>query len=95
MNVIDLLEGLRHAIGLHRLSEAHLEVVGIIALYTLAVIWLTRVWHTRHQARRRRQLDRGLAFMDGVVGLLRVVVLLVVGVLLALARASGRSHYRW
>lgn len=93
--MIDLFEELRHAIGVHRPSEADLEVVGIIAIYALAIIWLTRLWHTRHQARRRRQLDRGLAFMDGVFGLLRAVVLLVVGVLLASARASGRSHWRW
>lgn len=96
MNTIELYRELSHTLGLGRLSGADLDVLGVAGLYVLAVIWLGRLWLTRHNARRRHELARGLAFMDGVVGLLRVVVLLVVGILLVLARAAGRPpYYRW
>ncbi|MGH9162380.1 MAG: hypothetical protein ACRD2X_20640 [Vicinamibacteraceae bacterium] len=96
MNTIELYRELSQTVELSRLSTADLEVLGVAGLYVLAVIWLGRLWLTRHNARRRRQLARGLAFMDGVTGLLRVVVLVVVGVLIALARAAGRPpYYRW
>lgn len=78
------------------LSTDDIEVVVMAVVYAFAVLWLVHVWRTRHRVHRQRQLARGLAFMDGVVALLRVVMLLVVGVLLALARAASRSHYyRW
>lgn len=96
MNGIEGLRAWGQTLGIQRLSRADLEVVVMAVVYAFAVLWLAHVWRTRHRVHRRRQLARGLAFMDGVVALLRVVVLLVVGVLFALGRAAGRSHpYRW
>lgn len=96
MNAIELYRELIRALGLDRAPSPDLELVGVAGLYVLAVVWLGRLWFTRRNVRRRRQLARGLVVMDGVVALLRVVILLAVGVLLALARAAGRPpYYRW
>lgn len=96
MNAIELYRELIRALGLDRAPNPALEVVGVVGLYVLAVVWLGRLWFTRHNVGRRRQLARGLAVMDGVVALLRIIVVLAVGVLLALARAAGRPpYYRW
>lgn len=59
MNAIELYRELTRALGLDRAPNPDLELVGVAGMYVLSVVWLARLWFTRHNVRRRRQLARG------------------------------------
>lgn len=94
MNVIDFIRQMAEAHGVQGLPADDRDLIAVIVIYALVAIGLVHRWRTRHRPGRRAQLERGLAVMDGVAGVLRVVLFLTVGVLIALARASFGPHYR-
>ena len=70
------------------------NLLGVIALYLFCFAWLTYQWRTRHRPSRARERQRGLAAADGIVRVLGGVILLILGIFLALARAAGRPYDR-
>lgn len=66
-----------------------------VLLYVSAVAWLIfRGRAAAYRARRHRVSWRS-SVADGLVRGVGAVALVSITVLLALARAAGRSHYRW
>jgi len=68
------------------------SVLSVPALDLLACAWLVHRWVTRHRPRRRNR-SYGLRAAAGVLRFLSAVVGLVLGLLLAVARAEGRSTF--
>jgi len=68
------------------------SVLSVPALYLLACAWLVDRWVMRHRLRRRPP-SHGLRVGAGFLSSLSAAVLLVVGLLLAVARAAGRSTF--
>ncbi len=68
------------------------SVLSASALHLLAGAWLVHRWVVRHRPRRRPP-SHALRAGAGVLGFLSTVVGLVLGLLLAVARAEGRSTF--
>jgi hypothetical protein len=68
------------------------SVLSVSALHLLACAWLIHRWVMRHRPRSRRP-SHGLRAAAGALGTLSAVVGLVLGLLLAVARAEGRSTF--
>jgi hypothetical protein len=82
----DLVEAVRG------LNTADLPVV---LLYLSAIAWLVYRVLRRTRVPRPGHASRATAVADGFIRLLGAAVMAAVVILLALARAAGRSHYRW
>jgi hypothetical protein len=67
----------------------------VVLPYLGAIGWLVyRAWRRQRTPHLQRAV-RATAVADGLVRLLGAAVMVAVVILLALARAAGRSHYRW
>lgn len=78
--------------GVHDLMAAELFVV---LPYLGAIAWLVYRGCRRSRIPHPERASRAIAAVDGFVRLLGAAAMAAVVILLALARAAGRSHYRW
>lgn len=92
---IEALEQAAEAVEVAKLFRAMLEdpaLLGVLPLYLLAFARLAHRWTTRRRPRRRR-ISQGLRLGAGLLHLLGAVALLALGLILAVARAAGRSTF--
>lgn len=76
--------------------HADTDVLGAALLYAFVLGWLVWSWWRRRHHSRRPATSDGMAAAEGLVRLVATLALLVLGVLLAIARAEGRPPYhRW
>lgn len=69
--------------------------LAVVLPYLGAIAWLVYRVLRRTRMPRPGDASRVTAVADGFVRLLGAAVMAAVVILLALARAAGRSHYRW
>lgn len=69
--------------------------VAVVLPYLGAIAWLVYRVLRRTRVPRPGHASRTTAVADGFMRLLGAAVMVAVVILLALARAAGRSHYRW
>lgn len=76
--------------------HADTDVLGAALLYASVLGWLVWSWWRRRHRSRRPASSDGMAAAEGLLRFVAAVALLVLGILLALARAEGRPPYhRW
>lgn len=78
--------------AVHGLNTADL---GIVLPYLGAIAWLLFRACKRTRNPRPRRAYQAADAVDGLLRLLGGVAMAAIVILLALARAAGRSHYRW
>jgi hypothetical protein len=77
-------------------GPADLNLVGVIGVYVACGLWLVHLWRMRNRPEGREHIARAVELGDVLFGLVVAVAFLGVGILIALARASGRVHdHRW
>lgn len=74
--------------------SADLDLVLMIGVYVACGLWLVHLWRIRHRPEGRDHIARAVELGDTIFSLLAAVAFLGLGILIAIARASGRSHYR-
>lgn len=88
------LEGVLPKDYLAMASHLDWNLIGVVAMYGFAVTWLVYRWVAYRRRGRRERPLAGMWIMDGFVRLLVSAMFTVLVILLALARAEGRSpHY--
>lgn len=87
------LEGVLPKDYLAMASHLDWNLIGVVAMYGFAVTWLVYRWVAYRRRGRRERPLAGMWIMDGFVRLLVSAMLMVLVILLALARAEGRSPY--
>lgn len=92
MEWLSTVVGAELARGVRGLIGADLAVV---LPYLGAIAWLVYRACRRTRTPHPECVPRAIAMVDGFVRLLGAAATAAVVVLLALARAAGRSHYRW
>ena len=92
------IESINHAVeavAAAKLLNTMLEepaVLGVLPLYLVALAWLGHRWTTGRQPRRWSR-SHGFHLGAGPLRLLTAVAALAVGLLIAVARAAGRSTF--
>lgn len=71
-----------------------LDLVVMVGMYAFCGLWLARLWRIRNRPEGRDHLARAVELGDMIVGMLAIVAFLGLGILLAVGRASGRTHDR-
>lgn len=69
------------------------DLVIIVPLYAIAFAWLAYCWTRRHRPVHRHCLSLGARAVEGLLRPFSAVVFLALGLLVALARAAGRSTF--
>jgi hypothetical protein len=95
---IELLKHVEQAVRIRNAFsaiEADRELFRMLVIYGLAFVWLVYRAVTGYRSAHCSDPYDGAHVIEELLGALRCVVLLTLGVLLALARAAGRSHFRW
>jgi hypothetical protein len=68
----------------------------MIGMYAVCGLWLVHLWRIRNRPEGRDHITRAIELGDAIFGVLAAVALLGLGLLIALARASGRTPgERW
>lgn len=76
--------------------RADTDLLGAAVLYSFVVAWVVLSWWRRRHRSRAPASSGGIVAAEGLLRFLGALALLVLGVLLALARAEGRPPYhRW
>lgn len=70
------------------------DLVVMIGIYVVCGVWLVHLWRIRNRPEGRDHIARAVELGDTIFSLLAAVAFLGLGILIAIARASGRSHYR-
>jgi hypothetical protein len=71
-----------------------LDLVVMIGVYAICGLWLVHLWRIRNRPEGRDHIAQAIELGDAIFGLLAAVAFLGLGILIAVARASGRSHGR-
>jgi hypothetical protein len=73
-----------------------LNLIGMIGVYMACGLWLVHLWRMRNHPEGRKHIGRAAELGQILFGLVAAVAFLGLGILIALARASGRVHdHRW
>lgn len=75
-------------------GEGELELVVMIGVYAVCGLWLLHLWRIRNRPEGRDQITRAIELGDAIFGVLAAVAFLGLGLLIAVARLSGRTHDR-
>lgn len=87
------LEGLLPRDYLTMASDLDWNLIGVVAMYGFAIGWLVYRWVARRRRGGHERPLAGMWIMDGFARLLVSAMFMVLVILLALARAEGRSPY--
>jgi hypothetical protein len=75
-------------------GQVELDLVVMIGVYALSGLWLVHLWRIRNRPEGRDHITRAIELGDTIFSVLGAVVFLGLGLLIAVARASGRTHGR-
>lgn len=79
----------------HAVRGLNTADLSVVLPYLGAIAWLVYRACRRTRMPRPRHAPQAIAVADGFMRLLGAAVMVAVVILLAVARAAGRSHYRW
>lgn len=72
------------------------DLIVMLGVYVGCAFWLVRLWRIRNRPDGRGQIARAVKLGDMIFTVLAAIAMLAFRILIALARAAGRSHYpRW
>lgn len=72
------------------------DLVVMIGIYVVCGVWVVHLWRIRNRPEGRDHITRAVEVGDTIFSLLAAVAFLGLGILIAIARAAGRSHrHRW
>jgi hypothetical protein len=75
-------------------GQVELDLVVMIGVYAACGLWLVHLWRTRNRPEGRNHITRAVELGDTIFAVLAAVAFLGLGLLIAVARASGRAHDR-
>lgn len=78
----------------HLAGRVDLDLVVMVGVYAFCGLWLARLWRIRNRPEGQDHIARAVELGDTIFSLLAAVAFLGLGILIAIARASGRSHHR-
>jgi hypothetical protein len=70
------------------------DLVVMIGIYVVCGLWLVHLWRIRNRPEGRDHITRAVELGDMIFSLLAAVAFLGLGILIAMARAAGRTHDR-
>lgn len=82
------------AAGAQLARSVDLDLVVMSVIYAICGLWLAHLWRIRNRPEGRDHLVRAVELGDSIFRLLAAVAFLGLGIRIAVARASGRSHHR-
>jgi hypothetical protein len=66
----------------------------MMGVYAVCALWLVHLWRVRNRPEGRDHITRAVELGDTIFAVLAAVAFLGLGLLIAVARASGRAHDR-
>jgi hypothetical protein len=77
-------------------GQVELDLVVMIGVYAACGLWLVHLWRIRNRPEGPDHIARAVELGDTIFSVLAAVAFLGLGILITVARASGRAHdSRW
>ena len=75
-------------------GQIELDLAVMFGVYVVCGFWLVHLWRIRHRPKGRDHIARAVELGNTIFTVLAAVAFLGLGLLIAVARVSGRAHDR-